>query len=124
MKKMSLSIAAVLSIAGATAAFAAELPSYETTGFPVSPVQVGVLGAANVREQSPVATSTVTPLQLSVLTPRSKITTAGRIEPDRSRDPLTGTSILPWIAKSLRHRRGLFVLMNGFPTSIVARKVG
>ena len=63
MKKLSLSIAAVLSIAGATAAFAAELPSYETTGFPISPVQVGVVGAANVQERSPVAISTVTPLQ-------------------------------------------------------------
>jgi hypothetical protein len=86
VKKMSLSIAAVLSIAAATAAFGAELPSYEATGFPVSPAQVGVLGAANVREQSPVATSTVTPLQLSVLTPRSKITTAraAPIRTDRS----------------------------------------
>ena len=81
MKKMSLSIAAVLSIAAATAAFGAELPSYEKTGFPVSPVQVG---AANVREQSPVATSTVTPLQLSVLTPRSKITRAASTRTDRS----------------------------------------
>ena len=84
MKKMFLSIAAVLSIAAATAAFGAELPSYEATGFPVSPAQVGVLGAANVREQSPVATSTVTPLQLSVLTPRSKITTAASARTDRS----------------------------------------
>ena len=84
MKKMFLSIAAVLSIAAATAAFGAELPSYEATGFPVSPAQVGVLGAANVREQSPVATLTVTPLQLSVLTPRSKITTAASARTDRS----------------------------------------
>jgi hypothetical protein len=84
VKKMSLSIAAVLSIAAATAALGAELPSYEKTGLPVSPVQVGVLGAANVREQSPVATSTVTPLQLSVLTPRSKITRAASARTDRS----------------------------------------
>ena len=77
MKKMSLSIAAAgLSIACGTAGFAAEPPSYETTGFPISPVQVSVLGAANAREQSPVATSTVTPVQLSVLTPRTKLTTA------------------------------------------------
>jgi hypothetical protein len=76
VKKLSLSIAAVLSIAGATAAFAAELPSYETTGFPISPVQVGVVGAANVQERSPVAISTVTPLQLGVLTPRARIATA------------------------------------------------
>jgi hypothetical protein len=86
VKKMSLSIAAALSIACGTAGFAAELPSYETTGFPISPVQVSVLGAANAREQSPVATSTVTPVQLSVLTPRSKVTTAraAPIRTDRS----------------------------------------
>jgi hypothetical protein len=86
VKKMSLSIAAAaLSIACGTAGFAAELPSYETTGFPISPVQVSVLGAANAREQSPVATS-VTPVQLSVLTPRSKVTTAraAPIRTDRS----------------------------------------
>jgi hypothetical protein len=76
VKTLSLPIAAALSIVGATAAFAAELPTYDTTGFPISPVQVGVLGAANVQEQSPVATSTLTPVQLSVLTPRTKLTTA------------------------------------------------
>ena len=57
-KKSYLSLAAaVISISGATAGFAAELPTYEAKGFPISPVQVSVLGAANVREQSPVATS-------------------------------------------------------------------
>ena len=58
MKKTYLSIAAaaVISIAGATAVIAAELPTYEANGFPISPVQVGLLGAAKVR-QSPVATS-------------------------------------------------------------------
>ncbi len=78
MKKTSLSIAAaaVISMAAGTAAFAAELPTYEAAGFPISAVQVQVLGAADVREQSPVATSTVTPLQLSVLTPRAKMKTA------------------------------------------------
>jgi hypothetical protein len=78
VKKTSLSIAAaaVISIAGGTAGFAAELPTYETTGFPISAVQVQVLGAANVREQSPVLTSAASPHQLSVLTPRTKVTTA------------------------------------------------
>jgi len=85
VKKTYLSIvaAAVISIAGGTAGFAAELPSYETTGLPISAVQVRVLGAANVREQTPVATSTVTPLQLSVLTPRTKLTTA-KVVPARA----------------------------------------
>ena len=78
MKNTYLSIAAValISIAGATAGFAAELPTYETTGLPISAAQVGVLGAANVREQSPVATSTASPHQLGVLTPRTKMTAA------------------------------------------------
>ena len=78
MKKTSLTIAAaaVISIAGGTAGFAAELPSYEAAGLPMSAVQVQVLGAANVREQSPAPSSTASPHQLRVLTPRTKITTA------------------------------------------------
>jgi len=77
VKKTSLFIAAaVISIAGGTAGFAAELPTYEATGLPISSVQVRVLGAANVQQQAPVPTSTVTPVQLGVLTPRTKITTA------------------------------------------------
>ena len=80
--KISLSVAAaaVFAMTAASAAVAAELPSYERAGLPVSAVQLQVLGAENVQEASPVATS-VTPVQLSVLTPRSKITTAqGRTE--------------------------------------------
>jgi hypothetical protein len=73
---LSIAAAAVISIVGGTAGFAAELPSYETTGLPMSAVQVQVLGAANVREQSPAPSSTASPHQLTVLTPRTKITTA------------------------------------------------
>jgi hypothetical protein len=72
VKKSYLSIAAAaLSIVGATAGFAAELPTYETKGLPISAAQVGVLGAVGVQEQSPVLTSTATAHQLSVLTPRT-----------------------------------------------------
>ena len=76
MKKTYLSIAAaaVISMAGGTAGFAAELPTYEAAGLPISAVQLQVLGAANVREQTPVATSAASPHQL--LTPRTKLTTA------------------------------------------------
>ena len=78
MKKISLSIAAAM--LAATGAVAAEVPSYEKAGMPVSAVQVQVLGAENVQEAAPAATS-VSPVQLSVLTPRGKITTAqGRAE--------------------------------------------
>jgi hypothetical protein len=77
VKKMSLKLAAVaaLAIAGATTSFAAELPTYEAKGLPISPVQAGQLGGANV-EQAQVAPSAVSPLQISVLTPRRKVTTA------------------------------------------------
>ena len=77
MNKTYLSIAAaVISMAGGTAGFAAELPAYQAAGLPISAVQVQVLGAANVGEQSPVSTYAVSPHQLSVLTPRTKLTTA------------------------------------------------
>ena len=76
---LSTAAAALILIAGATAAFAVELPSYETKGLPISAVQVRVLGAADVSEKSPALTSTATAHQLSVLTPRTTRTaeTAG-----------------------------------------------
>jgi hypothetical protein len=78
VKKISLAIAAAM--LAATGAVAAELPSFEKAGLPVSAVQVRVLGAENVQEAAPAATS-ATPVQLSVLSPRGKITTAqGRTE--------------------------------------------
>lgn len=77
MKKTSLSLAAVVAIviAGATTSFAAELPTYEAKGLPISPVQASLLGATNV-EQAQVAPSAVLPHQVSVLTPRRKVNTA------------------------------------------------
>jgi hypothetical protein len=72
VKNSYLSIAAAaLAIAGSTAGFAAELPTYETKGLPISAVQVRVLGAADVSEQSPAVTATATAHQLGVLTPRT-----------------------------------------------------
>ena len=68
---LSIAAAALISIAGATAGFAAELPTFEAKGLPISAAQVGVLGAADVREQSPISTATASPHQLSVLTPRT-----------------------------------------------------
>jgi len=77
VNKISLSIAAAaaLAITVATGAFAAELPSYQKAGLPISAVQLQVLGAENVSEQAPVVTMAASPAQLSVLTPR-KIKTA------------------------------------------------
>jgi hypothetical protein len=73
---LSIAAAAAISMTGITAGFAGELPTYETKGMPISAVQLRALGAANVQEQAPAPTSTLTPVQLSVLTPRTKITTA------------------------------------------------
>ena len=78
MTRTSIIVAAVaaISIAGSTAGFAAELPSYEARGFPISPVQAGLLGAAGIREQSPVSTAAASRHQPSVLAPHKKLTTA------------------------------------------------
>jgi hypothetical protein len=81
MKVVMSTIAAAMVMASGTGAMAVELPTYETSGFPISPVQVQLLGAANVQEQPAVATRTVdgmaaSPHQISVLTPRAKRTAA------------------------------------------------
>jgi hypothetical protein len=84
VKKTSLTIAAVvaISIASGATGFAAELPTFAVKGLPISPVQVGLLGAANVEEQQQVATSAVSPHQLSVLTPRPKVRAATASRPE------------------------------------------
>lgn len=73
---LSIAVAGLV-IANAAGATAGELPSYEARSFPISPVQVQVLGAADVAEQSPAATLTVagmpaSPAQIAVLTPHRK----------------------------------------------------
>jgi hypothetical protein len=80
---LSIAAAAVISMAAGTAGFAAELPAYRAAGLPISAVQLQVLGAADVGEQSHLATSALSPVQLSVLTPRTKFTTA-TVAPARS----------------------------------------
>jgi hypothetical protein len=70
--KSALPTAIAISIAASTVAFAAELPTYQVNGFPISPVQVQLLGAANVRSQSAASTVALSPHQQSVLTPRLK----------------------------------------------------
>ena len=69
---------ATAAIRGA-ASRAADLPSFELAGFPVTLHQVAVLGGADVREQPPVATLTVqgmpaSPSQIAILTPRPRMT--------------------------------------------------
>lgn len=80
MKTISLTIAAAaIATAGATSGFAAEMPTFEAHGLPISQAQVAVLGAAHVEQQAQVASASATPHQLSVLTPRAKMAaSAGR----------------------------------------------
>ena len=69
---------AALMLGGAGAA-AAELPTFERMGFPITPHQVQVVGAAHVQERSPTPTLTLggmpaSPHQVAVLTPRPRMT--------------------------------------------------
>jgi hypothetical protein len=72
-------VAAVAGLAMATSAIAvaAELPTYEMKSFPISPVQVQIVGAAGIQEQAPAARLTeagmpASPVQIAVLTPRPR----------------------------------------------------
>jgi hypothetical protein len=73
----AVAAAAGLAIAGSAIAMAGERPSFEVKSFPISPVQVQLLGAVGVREQSSAPTLTVvgmlaSPAQIAVLAPRSQ----------------------------------------------------
>jgi hypothetical protein len=79
MKKMFL-IAAIpaVTVIGSGAG-AAELPTFELTGFPITPHQVAVVGGTGVQEQAPVPALTfgampASPHQIAVLTPRPSVT--------------------------------------------------
>ena len=60
-------------------ASAQEFPSYELSGFPISPCQISVMGSTvNLKEQSSSTSLTVggmpaSPLQIAVLTPRQRM---------------------------------------------------
>jgi hypothetical protein len=74
MKRPVLFAAIALAIAnGIDVAAAAELPTYEATGFPITTYQVSVMGAAHVQEAPSVPTLTLggmpaSPNQILVLT--------------------------------------------------------
>jgi hypothetical protein len=77
MRILSMIAVAGAMIANTASAFAGELPSYEVNSFPISAMQVQVLGGAGVQEQSTapammVAGMPASPAQISVLSPRVK----------------------------------------------------
>jgi hypothetical protein len=81
MKKLLVMATTGMLLQIAAEASAAELPCYELAGFPISPHQWSVVGAANSKEQSPSCSLTLalagmpaSPHQLTVLTPRQRPT--------------------------------------------------
>lgn len=77
MRVLTLIAVAGALIASAANTFAGELPSYGVKSFPISAMQVQVLGATGVEEQSAapamiIAGMPASPAQLSVLSPRVK----------------------------------------------------
>ena len=65
-------------VLGSAAAIAGELPTFEVSSFPATPLQVAVTGGAGVQEQAAAPTLTrngmpASPHQLSVLTPRHTV---------------------------------------------------
>ena len=77
MRILSMIAVAGATIASTVSAFAGELPSYEVKSFPISAMQVQVLGGTGVEERSTapamiVAGMPASPAQMSVLSPRVK----------------------------------------------------
>jgi hypothetical protein len=76
MKRLVLFAAvAVALLEGVDVAAAAELPTYESRGLPITALQASVVGSAHVQEVSPVPTLTLggmpaSPHQIAVLTAR------------------------------------------------------
>ncbi|MCG2631062.1 hypothetical protein L6654_30975 [Bradyrhizobium sp. WYCCWR 13023] len=75
------SIIAIAVLLGMSRASAAELPTFELAGFPITAHQVALIGAVNVEEQEPTPTLMLSgmpasPHQMAVLAPRSKVTAA------------------------------------------------
>ena len=68
--RWSITVAAVLMLGGIGSA-AAEMPTYEVTGFPVTPHQFVALGPADAEQGLTTVTSAMaSPHQIAVLTPR------------------------------------------------------
>jgi hypothetical protein len=79
VKRLVLFAALAAAIAsGIAVAAAAELPTYESTGFPITALQVSVVGSAHVQEAASAPALTLdgmpaSPHQIEVLTARKKI---------------------------------------------------
>ena len=78
MKRLVLLAAVAVVLEAANVAAAAELPSYESMGLPITGLQISVVGSTHVQEVSPNPTLTVggmpaAPHQIAVLTARRNV---------------------------------------------------
>jgi hypothetical protein len=90
LKRISLNAVTAL-VLGTVRVSAGELPKYEVAGFPLSSVQIAVLGSDRAQEQSPTPTLMLngmpaSPLQIAVLHRQTKLLTAGKFNKDRKSD--------------------------------------
>jgi hypothetical protein len=80
MRNLLWITAAAALMVGGSAAGAAELPTYEIMGFPITPHQLVTIGSGQVQERSPTAPlmagMPASPHQIAVLTPRPKLAVA------------------------------------------------
>jgi hypothetical protein len=79
MKRLLLSATvAILVLKGVDVAAAAELPTYESMGFPITSVQASVVGSGQEQESLPLPTLTfggmpASPVQIAILTPHRHV---------------------------------------------------
>jgi hypothetical protein len=88
LQRISITVVTAL-VLGTLRASAGELPQYEFAGFPISPVQITVLGLDGVQERAPTPTLTLngmpaSPHQIAVIHPRSKEQIAKQLNKDQS----------------------------------------
>jgi hypothetical protein len=74
VQRISITALAALAL-GAAGASAGELPQYEVTGFPISPLQMSVLGSGSIQEESSTPEVTLlgmpfSPHQIAVISAR------------------------------------------------------
>jgi hypothetical protein len=95
-------VATAALVLGASGAMAAELPTYEVMGFPITQHQLVAVNSAYVQERSPTPTLTLggmpaSPVQIAVLTPRPQKQMAAK--DGQAGSGLTGASEIVATAK-------------------------
>ena len=81
VKRLAVTTICAFAVLESATAWAGELPTFEASSFPATPLQVAVMGGTGVQEQTATPTLTrnnmpASPHQLSVLTPRHTVASA------------------------------------------------